>query len=71
MTELDEIVMVAKLAYALRDCCWIEDEESRRVSYISIGIDLRDFIFGLRERLDRKAVASETQRRLLMETKRP
>jgi hypothetical protein len=65
MTELDETVLVAKMAYALRDC---QDlfEGDRKWFYLSrVGIDLSDFIPGLRERLDRRAIASENHRRRL------
>lgn len=63
MTELDEIVLVARMAYALRDCENLF-EGDRKWYYLSrVGIDLNDFIPGLRERLDRRAIASENFRR--------
>jgi hypothetical protein len=66
MTELDEIVLVTKMAYALREC---EDlfEGDRKWYYLSrVGVDLNDYLPGLREKLDRKAIASERFRRKVM-----
>jgi hypothetical protein len=63
MTELDEIVLITKMAYALRTCPSHDIESQRRIAYRMVGVDLDDYIPGLRERLDRKAIASETIRR--------
>jgi hypothetical protein len=63
MTELDEIVLVTKMAYALRECKDLF-EGDRKWYYLSrVGVDLNDLIPGMRERLDRRAIASERFRR--------
>jgi hypothetical protein len=73
VTELDEIVLVTKMAWALRhvaDPLDLEDPVMRRHSYRQeIGVDLHDYCGILGRRLDRKAVDSETQRRALAQTK--
>jgi hypothetical protein len=73
MTELDEIVLVTKMAWALRsiaDPRHIEDADTRQDFYLNcVGVDIRDYRHDLATRLDRKAKASEKHRRALEQTK--
>jgi hypothetical protein len=73
VTELDEIVLVAKMAWALRlleEPSNLEEANLRRHLYRSRGlVDLDDYSPDLALRLDRKAAASEKHRRALVQTK--
>jgi hypothetical protein len=73
MTDLDEIVLVTKMAWALQwlaDPNLLEEAESRRDFYSQYaGVDLGDYRHDLATRLDRKAKASEKHRRALVQTK--
>jgi hypothetical protein len=75
MTELDEIVLVAKMAWALRGAVDLGSSTSvdlpmRAYFYRSyVGVDLNDYRPDLAARLDRKAWASEQHRRALVQTK--
>jgi hypothetical protein len=73
MTELDEIVLVAKMAWALRhigDPATLNDALKRYWAYDKHGVvDLSDYRQEVAIRLDRKAWASEQHRRALEQTK--
>jgi hypothetical protein len=58
MTELDEIVLVTKMAWALRgipDPATLDDAFKRRIFYLQrAGVDLADYRQEVAARLDRK-----------------
>lgn len=75
VTELDEIVLVTKMAWALKqaaDLIYLDTPMKRETFYRRYAdVHLDDYSPDLALRLDRKAAASEQQRRALEQTKVP